>query len=461
MAVVREPDLARSTPVAATGLSVPNERGAAGSHAGGLGDTGPGAGPITRLGQWLKRHTVVLALLIWVAGVCAMGGCIVAGNLRLWRRVRRARPVTDRWILDLLEGCRRQMNTRREVRVMAVDGVTSPALLGYLRPCLLLPSRVATELSPQELRHVFLHELAHLKRHDILVGWIASLLHVLHWFNPLIALGLKRMRADRELVCDGLALSVLPPQETAAYGRTIVRQIEQLQMSRPRWMLAALSGDRARVRERIAMICQFRKETWRWSPPAFALVGLFACAGLTDAVADSLAWGDYARQSLRTAHQDKHANILRCCIRNIETGKYLVVDGDRVTCDADEPGKAGLWGFRFDEVSNNPTDIMYFYSVATRRYLTSDEQGNLAVDAREPTEAARWGTWPRPGGVWVISHRFQDGYLRLDEQGQVRAENLGRDSRSYWDIHSVWRVKTSDDPRSNPQWQREKIPGLD
>jgi hypothetical protein len=172
-------------------------------------------------------------------------------------------------------------------------------------------------------------------------------------------------------------------------------------------------------------------------------------------------WDDYARRDFPTTCRDKHANIQRACIRNIETGKYLVVHGETVACDADEPGEAGLWEFRFDEVSNTIKSIMYFYSVPARRYLTSDKQGKLAVNASEPNEAARWGTVPRPEGVWLISHHFKDGYLRLDEQGQVSAENFGRDARGYWDIHSVWRIKTSKDPKSNPQWQREHIPGPD
>ncbi len=416
-------------------------------------------------GQWRERHrlgagTVLLLSLVWLVGVCSLAGCTVVSGLHLRRIIRHGRPVTDRGILSLLEDSKRRVGTRPNADIIATDGVNSPALVGLVRPRLLLPCQMLTETNRTELRHILLHELAHLKRHDILIGHLASFLHFFHWFNPLIALGFRRMHADRELACDGLALSLLPPEEAPAYGRTIVRQIEQLLTSRPRWPLAGLGGDRAQIKRRVAMIAASSPgQTYHRSLLAMVLVAVLAWAGLTDGFVHRTTWDDYARRDWPTTYQDRHANIQRVCIRNRDTAKYLVVHGDKVACDADEPGDAGLWEFRFDEVSNEAKSDVYFYSVATRKYLTSDQQGNLAVSTPEPNEAARWGTFPRPQGVWVISRYFQGGYLRLNERGLVRAE--GRDAGSYWDIHSVWRIKTSDDPKSDPQWQREHIPGLD
>jgi beta-lactamase regulating signal transducer with metallopeptidase domain len=418
--------------------------------------------------SWHQETTIVVLLsAVWLAGVCFLAGCIAAERLRLQRTIGSGRTVTDRRVLDLLEDCKRLIGTDADVRVVTIDGLASPALFGFVRPRLLLPHETPAREDQDELRHIFLHELAHLKRHDILIGHLASVLHVLHWFNPVIALGLRRMRTDVELACDALAMSRLHPGETSAYGQTVIHQIERLLASPQQSVLLGLCGDRTQIKRRIAMISVFEKETDRRSLLAALLVACLACVGLTNGLAGSIvappasAWDAYARRHFRTTHQDQHANIQRCCLRNMESGKYLVVDGETVACDADEPGEAGLWELRFDEASNTPQGIMYFYSVAARRYLTSDDRGRLAINAQEPDETTRWAAVPRPEGVWVISHHFKDGYLRPDEQGQVDAVNFGRDERSYWDVHSVWRVKTSDDPKSNPQWQREHIPGLD
>ena len=65
--------------------------------------------------------------------------------------------------------------------------IASPALLGFLRPRLLLPERLLESFDRDALRLLFLHEIAHAKRRDILVNWLATAVHVVHWWNPLVA----------------------------------------------------------------------------------------------------------------------------------------------------------------------------------------------------------------------------------------------------------------------------------
>lgn len=410
---------------------------------------------------WRGARVTVLLSLVWLAGAVGLADCIVVTHVRLGRVLRRGRPVSDRWILDVLEECKDRVGVRAAVQVIATREVAGPALCGWVRLRLLMPAGTLAERDRRSLRHIFLHELAHLKRHDLLVGHVAALLHVLHWFNPLIALGMRRIRADRELACDEMALSVLAPEETTAYGRTIVHQIEQLVLSRPRWAMAGLCGDKAHIRQRIAMISLFQKHTRRWPGAVIVLMACLACVGLTEGLTPEPPGSHGPDRVLPTTHQDDHANIIRVYIRHEETGKYLVADGARVCCDADEPGEAGLWEARFDEDLGNPNHRAFLYSTAANRYLTCDEQGNLALDRPGPDRAGRWIVWARPQGVWVISDTYKDGYLRLDEQGRVRAVSFGRDARSYWDVRQVWRVKASDNPVSSPQWRRQYVPGPD
>jgi len=433
-------------------------RGKADPAANGTQETEAEASLKSWASRWLNARTVIL--LLWLAGACTLASHIIASHIRLRRIIRREPPVINRWIHRLLRDCQKRMDIKRSVAVIVTDSVSSPALFGCLRPRLLLPKAAMADLNVQELRHIFLHELAHLRRDDIVVAYLAALLHVLHWFNPLIALAFKRMRADREMVCDGLALSVLPPEETIAYARTVVHQLEQSLASRPSWVLAALSGDKARIKQRIAMISEFRKQTFRRSPLAMLLVGCLACVGLTDGFAATETWEDYARREFRTTHQDEHAFIERVTIRNRDTGDYLVVKGGKPSCEAARPGVAGLWEVRFD-TNVGHGDPVYFYSVAAKKYLASDDRGNLAVDRVAPDVDARWIVWARPQGAWVISEKFKDGYLRHDEQGWVSAVNFGRNARGYWDTTALWRVKTADSPKGTADWHRQHVPGPD
>ena len=161
-------------------------------------------------------------LLVWAAGALALAGCLVITHFRLWRRVTPRRPLIDARVMNLLEDCKQAMGLRVPVTLVETPAVGSPSLFGFVRPRLLLPVGLTRDFSQEELRYVFLHELSHIKRQDILTGWLMTALQILHWFNPLVWLAFHRMRVDRELACDALALSYAKEEENQPYGRTII-----------------------------------------------------------------------------------------------------------------------------------------------------------------------------------------------------------------------------------------------
>ncbi|MGB2826989.1 MAG: M56 family metallopeptidase [Dehalococcoidales bacterium] len=221
--------------------------------------------------------------LLWLLGFVVLVVYVCAGNLHLWWLVTRERPLTDQKILDLLEDCKSEMGIRTILGVVITDKVTSPALFGFVRPRLLLPSGMLDALSLKELRHVFLHELAHLKRHDIYLGYLSSLLQVLHWFNPLIWLAFYRIRNDRELACDYLVLSRTKSSQSKDYGRTIVYLLERF--SRPRHLpaMAGILETKSQLKRRIKMIAKFKKTSRPQWAGAILLLAVLACVVLTNA----------------------------------------------------------------------------------------------------------------------------------------------------------------------------------
>jgi len=221
--------------------------------------------------------------IVWLAGALILGAYVFAANFRMWRIIKRIRPLTDQRILDLLEDCKGQAAVETLLGIVVTDEVRSPALFGFIRPRLLLPAGIIETQSPGQLRHIFLHELSHLKRHDILLGWITSLLLVVHWFNPLLWYAFYRMRQDRELACDASALSVMGTDEAQEYGRTIVRMLERFSCGRALPVMAAVSEDNSNLRKRITMISQFRKEPYAWSAFAVMLLVALGFVALTDA----------------------------------------------------------------------------------------------------------------------------------------------------------------------------------
>ena len=238
--------------------------------------------------DWNRRHGVLLAWLIGVVGFLAR---VIIANVIFAVRIRRGTGVDDTGVLALLCACRRDMNVTTPVRLIATDAVRGPALWGMLRPTMIIPPAMLRELSREDLRFVFLHELAHLKRRDIAVDWALSLLHAFHWFNPAVWLALSRLRAERELSRDAMVLAVTDAREERGYGRTILKLVQAI--SRPGVLRPGAVGileEKTELKRRIAMIARFDRNGSRGRGLAVALALLIACVLLTDKrVADAAA----------------------------------------------------------------------------------------------------------------------------------------------------------------------------
>src|SRR5690606_27519903 len=108
--------------------------------------------------------------------------------------------------------------------------------------------------------HVLLHELAHLKRWDLMTNWLMAVAQAVHWFNPLVCLALRQMRVERELACDEMVLRATSEggdDGGRAYGETILRLLEGVK-SRPSLpALVGIAEEKHSARQRILQIVSF------------------------------------------------------------------------------------------------------------------------------------------------------------------------------------------------------------
>jgi len=77
------------------------------------------------------------------------------------------------------------------------------------------------------MRLVFLHEMAHIRRHDLGLNVLLMAAQFLHWFNPLVWLATHRIRADGELVCDDMVMNSLVAVERPSYGQVLLRLMDE------------------------------------------------------------------------------------------------------------------------------------------------------------------------------------------------------------------------------------------
>jgi effector-binding domain-containing protein len=275
------------------------------------------------LGLWLFVAVLLLARTAYL-------------NVKLLSHARKLRPLVDQQILNLLENCKSELKVYVPLSLVVTDRVDSPALLGFIRPRLLLPKRMLEALTTPELRHVFLHELAHLKRLDIFVNWIITFLQIVYWFNPVMWLAFNRMRSDLEIATDELVLSAPKKNESNAYGRTIIKVLELTLRVSPLPGTVGILEDKDYMKRRISRISHHRYVSRRWSPVAAGLLLLLGGTFLTSAKERDHALD--ILEKFKNAYEQKDLNGLMALFDKQATFAEIGLDGTMLS----QLDKAGL-----------------------------------------------------------------------------------------------------------------------
>lgn len=228
-----------------------------------------------------QKPWIPIALALWGAGVFVVIARTALQTRRFQRQLSTGTDVDRDDVLRLVDECREILNVRRRVRVVATSAVATPSLHGWIRPTLLLPEGFLASFTHEQLRYVVLHELAHLRRSDVLVNWIATAAYALHWFNPLVRLAVARLAEERELACDALALAALRAEERPAYGGTVLELVDRLQAAPAVPALVGMTATPEQLKRRIVMIATFRQS--RYSIVFAAAVAAVGLVTLTDA----------------------------------------------------------------------------------------------------------------------------------------------------------------------------------
>ena len=233
-------------------------------------------GPLTPT----PSHTVPWYVALWaVVGIGLV--CLTFYNQIRYLRLRAAASPVDETTQALLARCREDMGFHRHVRVLEASAVASPSVFGCVEPTILLPEGLRHEISERDLRHVFLHELAHIKRHDVFLNWLSVFLQILHWFNPVIWFSFSRMRSDREQACDAYVLERLPKAEWRDYGNTLIKLTDSFPASVSLVPGVGIVESQKRMKARLQMIKRFKLFTMRHALVPTLLLALLVAIALT------------------------------------------------------------------------------------------------------------------------------------------------------------------------------------
>lgn len=177
----------------------------------------------------------------------------------LWLAIAGVRIIILLVNLRELETLRHSAQTLRAAfgyTVLASERTRVPLAIGFLRPTVVLPSSLSTELSVEAIDAIVMHEVAHLRRYDVWTNALVRVLQALLTLNPLAWLIVARLSVEREIACDDWVVTRLDAGEVFANAlaklacrpafasiaapsaigskHTVVERIERLLDKRPR-----------------------------------------------------------------------------------------------------------------------------------------------------------------------------------------------------------------------------------
>ncbi|MGI8362634.1 M56 family metallopeptidase [Bacillus cereus] len=233
-----------------------------------------------------KVSFYTIIIYIWLIGVILLSVATIIMNRRLLLYIKKQPVITDEKIVKIFEECKKSMSVQRDVPLLVSGKVPSPTVFGFIRPKLLLSSVHMNILDEQQLRYIFHHELAHIKRRDVGMNWLMHGLLILNWFNPILWYAYSCMREDQELACDELALTCIDAEEQIAYGHTIISLLEHYSGYYHVPSIANFSKNKRALKRRILMIKKFQKNSYRWSALGVVAVIAVSSVSLLNARAD-------------------------------------------------------------------------------------------------------------------------------------------------------------------------------
>jgi len=177
---------------------------------------------------------------IWFAGVAVLLCRLNAGLFAAHRMKSLAAERVPAALESLVRELSRRLGIGRAIGVVGSGVVQAPALIGWIRPVILIPIGCIAGLTPLQVEALMAHELAHIRRHDYLVSVLQSAAEALFFYHPATWWISKQIRKEREHCCDDLAVAVCG--DPLAYAKALT-YLEEQRGSAPIAALAANGGE--------------------------------------------------------------------------------------------------------------------------------------------------------------------------------------------------------------------------
>ncbi len=199
------------------------------------------------------------AAFIWLTGFVLLSSFLLITNFNFRRKIESKTNTADMKTVALVEKLRIRLSIKEKLSIVINDQIKSPCISGIIKPTIYIPEYILNISNSNQISHIFLHELVHFKRKDILYNFLSIIALLLHWYNPLVWVAIKKMSLYRECTCDACVLELLNEEENIEYGMTLLNFSKSYFINNSFSQLPIYFETNNQMKERIKMIKKFSK----------------------------------------------------------------------------------------------------------------------------------------------------------------------------------------------------------
>lgn len=197
--------------------------------------------------------TAAILFVFWQLGMILVLGFNIICYVSYVRRLGKHNISADWQEIELLNNLLKKEKTLRLYKNSIVE---TPILIGFFHPAIILPDKKYEDM---KLRNILMHEITHMRRHDIFVKWLLIFAGAIHWFNPLVYFVRREINKACELACDESVIKRLDISEMQQYGDTLIAVAADSIRKMP--LSITMFEDKKDLKERLGAIMKHKKHS--------------------------------------------------------------------------------------------------------------------------------------------------------------------------------------------------------
>jgi len=187
---------------------------------------------------------------IWLFGIFAVMFIPIISYRTLKKELSKEKNAVNDIVSKASIDARTKLDITTSFRVVYSYYLDAPALIGVLRPMIVLPMN-KKDADYDTIYYILLHEFVHYKKSHLFFQWIFWIIKAIYWFNPLVWLAHMMMKHEAEFACDEEVMKIIGEDNKKEYGNLLIDLADNINNKNYTVNAAGLLNNKSELKSRI------------------------------------------------------------------------------------------------------------------------------------------------------------------------------------------------------------------